>query len=320
MIGVFAATDVFLFYVFFEAMLIPMYFMIGSYGGPQRSYAAVKFLLYSLFGGLLMLVAVIGLYVVSPTRERHVPVHRADRRTSTRPRSKWLFLGFFIAFAIKAPLVPFHTWLPDAAAQAPPAPRCCSSACSTRSARSACCASAWSCSRTRPVVHAAGDRAAVIGIVYGAIAGDRPDRHQAPDRLHVGLALRLHRAGRVRDDHAGPGRRDALHGQPRLLDRRAVPRRRLPDHPPRLGVDRRLRRRAEGRAGAGRTFLVAGLSGLSLPGLSHVRVASSLVLVGTFTAATTVPAIIATRRHHPGRDLHPVDVPAHDDRADRPRP
>src|SRR4051812_41431073 len=65
MIGVFAATDVFLFYVFFEAMLIPMYFIIGSFGGPRRSYAAVKFLLYSLFGGLLMLAAVIGLYVVS---------------------------------------------------------------------------------------------------------------------------------------------------------------------------------------------------------------------------------------------------------------
>lgn len=65
MIGVFAATDLFLFYVFFEAMLIPVYFIIGSYGGPQRSYAAVKFLLYSLFGGLLMLAAVIGVYVIS---------------------------------------------------------------------------------------------------------------------------------------------------------------------------------------------------------------------------------------------------------------
>ncbi|MDP9399147.1 MAG: NADH-quinone oxidoreductase subunit M, partial [Actinomycetota bacterium] len=66
MIGVFAAVDVFLFYVFFEAMLIPMYFLIGSFGGPRRSYAAVKFLLYSLFGGLLMLAAVIGLYVAGP--------------------------------------------------------------------------------------------------------------------------------------------------------------------------------------------------------------------------------------------------------------
>ncbi|HVE75102.1 MAG TPA: NADH-quinone oxidoreductase subunit M [Mycobacteriales bacterium] len=120
MIGVFAATDVFLFYVFFEAMLIPMYFLIGIFGGPKRSYAAVKFLLYSLVGGLLMLAAVIGLYVVS-----------ADQGTGTfafaqlteleisEPVQFALFLGFFIAFAIKAPLFPVHTWLPDAGAEAP---------------------------------------------------------------------------------------------------------------------------------------------------------------------------------------------------------
>jgi NADH-quinone oxidoreductase subunit M len=125
MIGVFAATDVFLFYVFFEAMLVPMYFMIGSYGVGKRQYAAVKFLLYSLLGGLLMLVAVIALYV-SSTKSAvtgyhgtflfnvliHVPLSPTVQ--------KWLFLGFFIAFAIKAPLWPFHTWLPDAAAAAPP--------------------------------------------------------------------------------------------------------------------------------------------------------------------------------------------------------
>jgi len=125
MIGVFAATDVFLFYVFFEVMLVPMYFMIGSYGVGKRQYAAVKFLLYSLLGGLLMLVALIALYVYS-TRSAvtghhgtflfnvliHVPLSPTV--------SKWLFLGFFIAFAIKAPLWPFHTWLPDAAASAQP--------------------------------------------------------------------------------------------------------------------------------------------------------------------------------------------------------
>jgi NADH-quinone oxidoreductase subunit M len=125
MIGVFAATDVFLFYVFFEAMLIPMYFMIGSYGTGKRQYAAVKFLLYSLLGGLLMLVAIIALYVYS-TRSGatghhgtflfseliHVPLSPVVQ--------KWLFLGFFIAFAIKAPLWPFHTWLPDAATSAQP--------------------------------------------------------------------------------------------------------------------------------------------------------------------------------------------------------
>ncbi|WP_432928885.1 NADH-quinone oxidoreductase subunit M [Microbispora sp. CA-135349] len=117
MIGVFAATDVFLFYVFFEAMLIPMYFMIGSYGGAQRSYAAVKFLLYSLFGGLLMLVAVIALYSIAGKGSfQHADLVGTIQDVNTQ---KWLFLGFFIAFAIKAPLWPFHTWLPDAAAQAP---------------------------------------------------------------------------------------------------------------------------------------------------------------------------------------------------------
>ncbi|MDF5754975.1 NADH-quinone oxidoreductase subunit M [Spongiactinospora sp. TRM90649] len=117
MIGVFAATDVFLFYVFFEAMLIPMYFMIGSYGGAQRSYAAVKFLLYSLFGGLLMLVAVIALYVTAGKNTFMFP--ELIGAVTDPTVQKWLFLGFFIAFAIKAPLWPFHTWLPDAAAQAP---------------------------------------------------------------------------------------------------------------------------------------------------------------------------------------------------------
>ncbi|KAB8190520.1 NADH-quinone oxidoreductase subunit M [Nonomuraea phyllanthi] len=117
MIGVFAATDVFLFYVFFEAMLIPMYFMIGSYGGAQRSYAAVKFLLYSLFGGLLMLVAVIGLYVLAGSKTFMFP--ELVGAIQDPAMQKWLFGGFFIAFAIKAPLWPVHTWLPDAAAQAP---------------------------------------------------------------------------------------------------------------------------------------------------------------------------------------------------------
>jgi NADH-quinone oxidoreductase subunit M len=122
MIGVFAATDVFLFYVFFEAMLVPMYFMIGSYGVGQRQYAAVKFLLYSLLGGLLMLVALIALYVYS-THGGHQGTFLFTQltRLALSPNTqKWLFLGFFVAFAIKAPLWPFHTWLPDAATSAQP--------------------------------------------------------------------------------------------------------------------------------------------------------------------------------------------------------
>jgi NADH-quinone oxidoreductase subunit M len=123
MIGVFAATDVFLFYVFFEAMLIPVYFLIGRYGGAQRSYAAVKFLIYSLVGGLFMLASLIGLYVVSARETGQgtfdfLSLVGLDMDPNTQ---KMLFLGFFIAFAIKAPLWPFHTWLPDAAKESTPA-------------------------------------------------------------------------------------------------------------------------------------------------------------------------------------------------------
>lgn len=123
LVGVFAATDVFLFYVFFEIMLIPMYFLIGRFGGPRRQYAAVKFFLYSLLGGLIMLASVIGVFVVSGERLGQGTFNWTElqRIAATLPESTqiWLFLGFFVAFAIKAPLVPFHTWLPDATAEAP---------------------------------------------------------------------------------------------------------------------------------------------------------------------------------------------------------
>ena len=121
-LGVFAATDVFLFYVLFEAMLVPMYFLIGRYGGPQRQYAAVKFFLYSLAGGLLMLVALVGLWVVSADQLGSGTFdYTALVGLDIDPvLQRWLFLGFFLAFAIKAPLWPLHTWLPDAAAEAPP--------------------------------------------------------------------------------------------------------------------------------------------------------------------------------------------------------
>ncbi|MFF4583413.1 NADH-quinone oxidoreductase subunit M [Streptomyces sp. NPDC001389] len=127
----FEATDVFLFYIFFEAMLIPMYFLIGGFGdrahagtdenaAAQRSYAAVKFLLYNLVGGLIMLAAVIGLYVVAGNFSlQEITAARAagtlDMATNTE---RLLFLGFFFAFAVKAPLWPLHTWLPNAMGEA----------------------------------------------------------------------------------------------------------------------------------------------------------------------------------------------------------
>ncbi len=121
MVGEFAATDVFLFYVIFEAMLIPVYFLIGGFGRGDRAAAALKFLLYSLFGGLLMLAAVIGIFVVSLHQgPGSFDVTTLSHLKISHNTQDWLFLGFFIAFAIKAPLFPFHTWLPGAARSATP--------------------------------------------------------------------------------------------------------------------------------------------------------------------------------------------------------
>lgn len=121
MIGVFAAADVFLFYVIFEAMLIPVYFLIGGYGTGERSAAAVKFLIYSLFGGLLMLASIIALYVMSGAQGGHTfDLTALSHLEMSSTTQNFLFLGFFIAFAIKAPLWPLHTWLPDAAESATP--------------------------------------------------------------------------------------------------------------------------------------------------------------------------------------------------------
>ncbi|WP_042438152.1 NADH-quinone oxidoreductase subunit M [Streptacidiphilus albus] len=135
----FESTDVFLFYVFFEAMLIPMYFLIGGFGdrtqgedAKQRSYAAVKFLLYNLLGGLIMLAAVIGLYVITAQQGIGTGGHGTfDLPTITRALASGklhfspvaenaLFLGFMFAFAVKAPLWPLHTWLPNAMGEATP--------------------------------------------------------------------------------------------------------------------------------------------------------------------------------------------------------
>jgi len=121
MVAVFAATDVFLFYVIFEAMLVPVYFLIGGYGRGDRAAAALKFLLYSLFGGLLMLAAVIGIFMVSAHQgPGSFDVTALSHIKISHNTQDWLFLGFFIAFAIKAPLFPFHTWLPGAARSATP--------------------------------------------------------------------------------------------------------------------------------------------------------------------------------------------------------
>ena len=215
LVGVFAATDVFLFYVFFEAMLVPMYFMIGRFGGPRRQYAAVKFFLYSLLGGLIMLA--VG--------------DRAVRRERPAARQGHVHLDELQQLAADAAGVHADLAVPrllrrlrdQGAAGAVPhlAARrrcrgpdrrraCCSSACSTRSARSASCATACRCSRwprqrLAPLVLIL----AVIGILYARAARRRADRHEAVRGLHLDRALRLHRAGHLRLLHArrSPARR-----------------------------------------------------------------------------------------------------------------
>ncbi|WP_062516989.1 NADH-quinone oxidoreductase subunit M [Demequina gelatinilytica] len=120
MVGIFAARDVFLFYVLFEAMLIPLYFLIGSFGGLQRRYAAVKFLLYSLVGGLIMLVGVVALYFQGPGGEEAFLTDNLTGLDMSTSTERLIFLAFFLAFAIKAPMVPLHTWLPTVAENARP--------------------------------------------------------------------------------------------------------------------------------------------------------------------------------------------------------
>ena len=121
MLGVFVSLDLFLFYVFWEAVLVPTYFLIGYWGGQRRVYAAVKFFVYTLLGGLLMLVAIIALfYLHQKATGRPSFDYDALRDFQKAPATqRWLFLGFFAAFAIKTPVWPFHTWLPDAYTEAP---------------------------------------------------------------------------------------------------------------------------------------------------------------------------------------------------------
>jgi NADH-quinone oxidoreductase subunit M len=294
-IGVFVATDVFLFYVFFEAMLIPMYFMIGSFGVGQRQYAAVKFLLYSLLGGLLMLVAVIALYVYSTrggaagtflfTSLTHLPLSLAAQ--------KWLFLGFFIAFAIKAPLWPFHTWLPDAATAAQPGAAVLLVGVLDK-------VGTFGMLRYSLELFPAGARyftplvitLAVIGILYGAIVAigqtDMKRLIAYTSVSHFGfIALGIFVL--TTQGQSGATLYMVNHGFATgalfliagfLISRRGS--QRIADYG---GVQKV----APIMAGL---FLVAGLATLSLPGLSTF-VSEFLVLVGTFTRYK-VPAVLAT--------------------------
>src|SRR5712692_2346317 len=123
MLGAFLALDLFLFFIFWEAMLIPMYFIIGIWGGENRLYATVKFILYTMAGSAVMLVAIFALYVLHQQFNGQLSFDVIDlyRMPLSLRQQKWLFLAFFLSFAIKLPLFPFHTWLPGAHVEAPTA-------------------------------------------------------------------------------------------------------------------------------------------------------------------------------------------------------
>src|SRR6266511_2162850 len=123
MIGSFVALDLLLFFLFFEALLFPMYLIIGGWGSERRVYAAVKFFLFTMAGSAFLLVSILVLYFRAGSDLAHTTFDytQLQRLSLSVPAARWLFLGFFVAFAVKVPLFPLHTWLPDAHTEAPTA-------------------------------------------------------------------------------------------------------------------------------------------------------------------------------------------------------
>jgi NADH-quinone oxidoreductase subunit M len=119
MAGTFIAQDLILFFVFFEVVLLPMYFMIGVWGGEDRQYASLKFFLYTMFGSALMLVAFLALFFQTGAESFSIPFLVENGASIAKNTQMWIFAGMFIGFAVKVPMFPFHTWLPDAHTQAP---------------------------------------------------------------------------------------------------------------------------------------------------------------------------------------------------------
>jgi NADH-quinone oxidoreductase subunit M len=252
MLGTFVALDMVVFYIFWEAMLVPMYLLIGVWGGQERIRAAVKFFLYTMTGSVLMLVAILWLYFLNHTQTGVYTFDLLDLYRTNVPlgAQTWLFLAFALAFAIKVPMFPFHTWLPLAHVEAPTAGSVILAAVLLKMGtygfmRFAMPLFPNATAAFAPVILTL----AVIGIIYGAlVAMVQPDLKKLvaySSVSHLGFCMlgmfAVQRRGLVGLDHA-----DA---QPRHLDGRAVPpgRRHLraPPHAP----DLRVRRAVEGAAG-----------------------------------------------------------------------
>src|ERR1051326_8069380 len=305
MIGVFCALDLFLFYIFWEAMLVPMYFLIGIWGGERKVYAAFKFFLYTMAGSMLMLVAIVVLgveaslapggkfttdlsvlYTVGPGIPFHI--------------QSWMFLAFALSFAIKIPLFPFHTWLPDAHVEAPTAgcvrlPAVLPSALSTGGGRVHACRRDSRRHRDR---------------LWGAALGGS-DGHEETRRLLFGQPSGFRRAGNLfLHGGGGPGEHSP-DGEPRALDRSALPHRRDDLRKAAYTAHLRVRRPREGDAALRHRVhdRDAFLDRASGPERVCGRVPHPARIV---PLRLPFPLVYDRRRHrrHPGGGLSPHHVPA----------
>ena len=222
--GTFVAQDLILFFIFFEVVLLPMFFMIGVWGGPNREYASIKFFLFTLFGSALMLLSFLALFFLSK-------VHTFDMVTLTHLHGAGIvhgtqllvFGGMFLGFAIKVPMFPFHTWLPDAHTEAPTVGSVLLAAIMLK---------LGTYGFIRIALPMLPERGAVVGAVDRPARGDRhhlrrarlprATRHETADRVLVGRAHGLRDARHRHAHRLRHQRRDLRHGRPRSHHRHAL--------------------------------------------------------------------------------------------------
>ena len=253
MIGTLCSLDLVLFYIFWELMLVPMYLLIGVWGGPRRIYAAIKFFLFTMVGSVLMLLAILALYFHYPGRRGIYTFNVFDLYKANMPVVKqyWLFAAFALSFAIKVPMFPFHTWLPDAHTEAPTAGSVILAGVLLKMGiygflRFAIPLFPAAVVAATPLI----SLLAIIGIIYGAIMSIM----QTDLKRLIAFSSRepsgLRDARHVRLQYAGAGGRHLPDAQPRHQHGRPVPHRRddlrTEAHPD----DRRFRRSVQGDAPA----------------------------------------------------------------------
>ena len=280
-IGVFLALDLFLFYFAWELMLVPMYFLIAIWGHERRVYAAMKFFLFTQLSGLLMLIAILALYFAHHRATGIYTFEYADLLgTPLDPHTAmWIMLGFFIAFAVKLPMVPLHTWLADAHTEAPTAG-------SVILAGLLLKTGAYGLIRFVVPLFPGAARAfapvamtlAVIGILYGAILAFAPNRSEAPGRLYQHQPSRFRAAGSIRRQHDRATGRIDDDDLPRDQHRRALRRGRSA-----AGAHAHARNGRHGRPVGhrtpierGRVILRSGVAGIAWTGRLHRRIPGSV--------------------------------------------